>query len=108
MSADIKPTIFEHEHPEPNTPGSALLIFVIMSGLTIMALMIGFMELGAFKVWASLTVACVQAVVLTLFFMDLRHADKLTWLIASAAIFWTFLLFLFTLTDYLTRHYYAY
>lgn len=108
MSAEIKPTIFEHDHPEPTNTGGALLIFLIMSGLTIMALMIGFMELGAIKVWASLTVACVQAIVLTLFFMDLRNADKLTWLIAFAAIFWTFLLFLFTLTDYLTRHYYAY
>jgi caa(3)-type oxidase subunit IV len=53
-------------------------------------------------------VAVVQAIVLGVFFMDLKHADKQTWLIAAAGIFWTFLLFLFTLTDYLTRHYYAF
>jgi hypothetical protein len=36
--------------------------------------------------------------------MDLRQADKLTWLVALSGVFWTFLMFLFVLTDYLTRH----
>ena len=36
--------------------------------------------------------------------MDLRAADKLTWLAAIAGIFWVFLMFLFILTDFITRH----
>jgi caa(3)-type oxidase subunit IV len=43
--------------------------------------------------------------VLALFFMELKQQDTLTWLIAASSLFWTGLLFLFTLTDYLTRHY---
>jgi caa(3)-type oxidase subunit IV len=106
--SEHKPTVFEHDHPAPVAAGGAAVIFLILAGLTAMALMIGFLELGPAKVWASLAVAVIQAVVLSVFFMDLKHADKQTWLIAAAGIFWTFLLFLFTLTDYLTRHLYAF
>jgi cytochrome c oxidase subunit IV len=59
-------------------------------------------------VWVSLAIAVTQATILVLFFMDLRNGDKVTWLTAISALFWTFLLFLFTLTDYLTRHYAAF
>lgn len=84
------------------------MIFAVLAVLTLMALMIGFIELGSIKVVASLAVAIGQAAVVAIFSMELRHSDKLTWLIAIASLFWTFLLFLFTLTDFLTRHYYAY
>ncbi|MBL8864019.1 MAG: cytochrome C oxidase subunit IV family protein [Gemmataceae bacterium] len=103
-----KPIVFEDDHAEPASVASSTLTFLFLAGLACLAMMIGFTDLGPAKVWVSLGVASVQGLVLTLFFMDLRHADKLTWLTAMAAVFWTFLLFLFTLTDYLTRHYYAF
>jgi caa(3)-type oxidase subunit IV len=103
-----KPIVFEDDHAPPASVGASTLTFLILAGLTCMAMLIGFSDLGPLKVWVSLGVATVQALVLTLFFMDLKNADKLTWLTAIAAVFWTFLLFLFTLTDYLTRHYYAF
>jgi cytochrome c oxidase subunit 4 len=65
---------------------------------------IGFADLGPWKVLVSLLIIGVQATVLAYFFMDLRQADSLTWLCVGAAVFWVFLLFLFTLTDYLTRY----
>jgi caa(3)-type oxidase subunit IV len=100
--------VFEHDHPEPSPVGRSFVVFLALAVLTVMALVVGFTELGPAKVWLNIGVAVIQAVVLSVFFMELRHADKLTWLMAVAAIFWTFLLFLFTLTDYLTRHLYAY
>lgn len=103
-----KPILFEHEHLPPATIGGSTLTFLILAGLACMATLLGFTDLGPSKVWINLAVACVQGIVLTVFFMDLRHGDKLTWLTAVAAVFWTFLLFLFTITDYLTRQYYAF
>lgn len=82
----------------------SLTIFAVLAGMALLALFVGFSDLGPMKVVASLIVAAVQASVLAFFFMDLRQADKLTWLIALAGVFWTFLMFLFILTDYLTRH----
>jgi len=92
-----------HAHTVPST-ASTLGIFAVLAGLSLLALFIGFSDLGPIKVLASLGCAVVQAGVLAYFFMDLKQADKLTWLCVAAALFFTGLQFLFTLTDYLTRH----
>jgi caa(3)-type oxidase subunit IV len=91
-------------HTVPSTV-QTLTTFAVLAGLALLALYVGFStELGSMKVVASLAVSTVQACVLAYFFMDLKQADALTWLVAAASIFWTGLMFLFTLTDYLTRH----
>lgn len=107
MSAQ-KPTVFEHEHAGPPSVGASTMIFLVLAGMTAMALMVGFLEIGPLKVWVSLAIAIVQAAIVGVFSMDLKQSDKLTWLVVAASIFWTFLLFLFTLTDFLTRHYFAF
>ncbi len=107
MHAEQKPIVFEHEHAPPNSVGVTTLIFVIMLGLTCMALLVGFSDLGPMKIYANLGVACVQALVVSMFSMELKNQDKLTWLTAAASIFWTAILFLFTMTDYITRGYAA-
>lgn len=84
--------------------GRSFVTFFVLAGLALLALFVGFSDLGSMKVVVSLIVSTVQAGVLAYFFMDLRAADKLTWLVAAASVFWTFLMFLFILTDFLTRH----
>jgi len=54
---------------------------------------------------SDLAIAAVQTGIMGYFFMDLKQADTLTWLCVGAAGFWLTLLFVFTLTDYVTRHY---
>jgi caa(3)-type oxidase subunit IV len=103
MHHEHKPVVFEHQHAPPNSALTSTMIFFVLAGLTLMALIIGFAPLGTAKIYASLGCAVVQALVLAFFSMELKHQDKLTWLVAAASIFWTFLLFLFTITDYLTR-----
>ena len=101
-------TVFEtEEHVLPAT-SSHLTTFAVLAVLALVSLAVGFSDLGPYKVLANLLVAGTQATVLAVFFMDLRQADKLTWLCVGAAMFWTGLLFLFTITDYLTRHFAAY
>ncbi len=90
-----------HEVP-PNA--KTFTIFFVLVGLALLALFVGISDLGPMKVVASLLISTVQASVLAYFFMDLRSADKLTWLVAAASLFWVFLMFLFILTDFLTRH----
>jgi caa(3)-type oxidase subunit IV len=101
----VKETIFEADavHTIPSTQGT-LTTFAVLALLSVVALAVGFSDLGPIKVVVSLLVAVVQAGVLAVFFMDLRQADKLTWLCAGAAVFWVGIEFLFTLTDYFTRH----
>jgi len=94
----------ESIHHEATPNARSFVTFAVLAGMAALALFIGFSDLGAMKVVASLAVATVQACVLAYFFMDLRAADKLTWLAAVSGIFWVFLMFLFILTDFITRH----
>jgi caa(3)-type oxidase subunit IV len=101
----VRETIHEKDYEHVVPPVAATTTtFVILCILAAVSLAIGFSNIGPYKVLASLLVAGVQASVLAYYFMDLRQGDQLTWLCVGASIFWTGLLFLFTLTDFITRH----
>ena len=102
--SEPRETIHEHDTHVVASTGNTLTVFVVLALLAVVALAVGFSNLGPWKVAASLAVAGVQAGVLSVFFMDLKQADKLTWLCAGASVFWVAILFTFTLTDYITRH----
>ena len=85
-------------------PGRTFVAFFVLAALAVLALYVGFSDLGPWKVLASLLIAATQAGVLAVYLMDLKQADKLTWLIAAAGPMFSSLQFLFTLTDYLTRY----
>lgn len=103
MEHEQRPIVFEHRHAPPNSVGASVMVFLVLAVLTFLALVIGFADLGRMKIYASLGVALAQAIVLGMFSMELKNADRLTWFCVIASVFWTFLLFLFTFTDYLTR-----
>lgn len=97
----------ETEHHAPQSVSQLMPIFLVLAVMACAAIMVGYTVSGTGKVWVSLGLSFVQAGVLCYFFMDLRRSDKLTWLSVGAAIFWTVILFVITLTDFLTRHYWA-
>lgn len=105
MSA-VRETVFENDgvHTMPSV-ASHLTTFAILAVLAVVALGVGFSNIGDSKLIFSLLVAAVQTSVVGYFFMELKQADKLTWLCVGAAGFWLTILFVFLLTDYVTRHY---
>ena len=60
-----KPTIFEHDHAEPAPTARSFVVFLVLAGLTAMAVLLGFVDFGPIRVWLSLGVAVTQAIVLT-------------------------------------------
>lgn len=65
-------------------------------------------SLGGAAVYLNLLIAGAQASLLAFFFMHLKGADHLTWLVAGAGVFWLVILFVLLLTDYVTRQIAAY
>ncbi len=51
----------------------------------------------------ALTIAGIKALLVMLFFMHLRHASKLTWVVAAAGFVWLTIMVTFTFSDYLSR-----
>lgn len=99
-------TVFEADGVHTVPPAAAhLTTFAVLAVLAVAALAVGFSGLGDIKLVVSLAIAAVQTAVLGYFFMELKQADKLTWLCVGAAGFWLAILFVFLLTDYVTRRF---
>src|SRR5918992_3854358 len=51
----------------------------------------------------ALTIAVIKATLVVLYFMHVRYSTRLIWVIVVAGFFWLGIMFVFTLSDYLTR-----
>lgn len=51
----------------------------------------------------ALTIAVFKATLVVLYFMHVRYSSRLTWVIVVAGIFWLSIMFVFTISDYMTR-----
>lgn len=56
-----------------------------------------------FKTEAALAIGAAKALLIAVFFMQLRHAAALVRLAAAVGLCWLSLLYIFTTADYLTR-----
>jgi cytochrome c oxidase subunit 4 len=77
------------------------LVLMVGTALTVIA---GKMDFpGPLNVIIALTIACVKATLVVLYFMHVRYSSKLIWLIFISALFWMAILFALTFSDYWTR-----
>ena len=51
----------------------------------------------------ALTIAVIKATLVVLYFMHVRYSTRLIWVIVVAGFFWLGIMFVFTLSDYLSR-----
>ena len=79
-----------------------LLALLVGTGLTVLAGLTDFP--GPLNVIIALTIACVKATLVVLYFMHLRYSQRLVWIIFVSALFWMGLLFALTFSDYWTRN----
>ena len=83
----------------------ALIFRVAVALMGLLALTIGvtFINLGPFNYGVALTIAVAKALLVALYFMELRHSSRLLWLMAGAAVIWVLILIAGTLADVVTR-----
>jgi cytochrome c oxidase subunit 4 len=79
------------------TIGGGLLVLL---ALTVVAAQI---ELGPWNAVIALAIAACKALLVILFFMDVRRSNHITWVYVVVGFFWLLLLFGLTFGDYLTR-----
>jgi len=80
--------------------------FGVFAGLMVLlAVTVGvaYVHLGRFNVVAALSIACVKAVLIILYFMHVRYSSRLLWIFVGAGFFWLGILFALSYSDYLTR-----
>src|SRR5919108_3655638 len=79
---------------------SVFLALLVGTGLTVL---VAFYDLGVMNNIVMLTIACVKALLVILFFMHVRWSTRLTWLVVAAGFFWLLIMFGITMSDYMTR-----
>lgn len=89
------------EHIVPRT--TYVAIFAALLVLTAVTTLVAFFDFGVVNPVIAMSIACLKATLVVLFFMHLRYSDRLTWIVVGAAIFWLGILFVLILSDYAWR-----
>ncbi len=82
-----------------------LLVGASLLGLLAATAFAAFLPLGKFSTPVALGIALAKAVLILLYFMNLRFGDTRLRLVAGAALAWLSILFVLSLSDFLTRGY---
>ena len=80
---------------------AVLLALLCLTGLTTW---VAYLPLGSFSVVAALGIATIKMLLVSLFFMHLRHSNQLTKLVVSGGLLWLGILLVLTLSDFATRN----
>ncbi len=102
---DTNETVESVEAPHGHGPTTKMFIGVwiallIATGLTVA---IATINLGAFSAPIALIIATIKALLVILFFMEIKYQTKMTMTVLIAAGFFLALLLCFTMADYISR-----
>ena len=78
-------------------------VFLALMVLTAATVWVSRIDLGALNVPVAMAVAIIKATLVILFFMHVLHSTRLTWVVVISAFLWLGVLFVLTLSDYMTR-----
>src|SRR5688572_12133958 len=92
-----------HVSPKP----TYYAIFGALMVLTAITVFVAFINLGALNFPVALAIAIFKATLVVLFFMHVKYSSKLTKLVVGSAFFFLVILFALTLSDYLSRGWFA-
>ena len=88
-------------HVAPKSMYYAVFAALIVG--TALTVGVAFVDLGALNNVLMLGIAMTKATLVILYFMHVRWATRLTWVVVASGFFWLLIMFTFTLTDYLSR-----
>lgn len=78
-------------------------VFAALITLTITTVAVSKIELGEYNFVVAMTIAVIKATLVVLFFMHVKQSSSMTKLFVVAGLFWMAILFVFSLSDYLSR-----
>jgi cytochrome c oxidase subunit 4 len=78
-------------------------VFLGLMILLAITIAVSFANLGRLNLFLALTVSVAKMLLIVLYFMHIRYSSRLTWVVASAGVFWLGILFVLALADYFSR-----
>jgi cytochrome c oxidase subunit 4 len=78
-------------------------VFALLMVLLVATLVAAYFDLGSWNLVIMLAVAIIKAALIFLYFMHLRFSSHLILIFAGAAFIWLSILFVMTMSDYMSR-----
>jgi len=73
---------------------------IVLTGVTVA---VSFVDLGPLNTLVAMTIACVKATLVVLYFMHARYGSRLIWVMLGAGVLWLVILIALTMGDYASR-----
>lgn len=89
------------EHIVP--PSTYIAVWAALLILLAATVGIAYFPLGALNVVAAVTIAFAKAILIVLFFMQVKYKARLMVVFVCAGLFWLGIMFTLTMGDYMTR-----
>ncbi len=107
---DPREEVVSHKDPQHHITSTVtyFVIFGILLVLTTFTVVVAFVDLGILNTTVALAIAVLKATLVILYFMHLRYSTRLTWVIMICSVTILGILFVLTLTDYLSRNWVTY
>jgi cytochrome c oxidase subunit IV len=83
-------------------------VFVALLILTGVTVAVSYANLGAFSPIVALTIATIKALLVVLFFMEVRYVPKMTMVVIISGVFFLGILLALSMTDYISRAWSSY
>jgi cytochrome c oxidase subunit 4 len=80
-----------------------IAVWAALIALTVATTLIAEVDLGEYNFVVAITIAVIKALLVMLFFMHVKGSRAVTKLFVAAGFFWMAILFVFTLSDYMSR-----
>jgi len=105
---DHSPGHDEHAHDDAHedhvVPLSTYFwVFMGLMVLLVITLVAAYFDLGALNLPIAMAIAVAKMMIVVLFFMHVKWSSGLVKTFAGATMMWLVIMFLFTLTDYISR-----
>ncbi len=78
-------------------------VYLALLGLTLATTLIAFVDLGVWSMAIAIAIAGMKAMLVILFFMDVRKSHRLNPAFFVFGLVWLMILITLTLSDYVTR-----
>jgi cytochrome c oxidase subunit 4 len=84
-------------------PRTYVTVYILLVMFTFLTAGVAYFDLGVFNPVVALTIAIVKAALVVLIFMHAYYGSRLIWIVGGTALFWLGIMFVLTMSDYLTR-----
>lgn len=81
-------------------------IFAALLVLTAVTVQVAFLDLGPLNTFVALAIAVFKATLVILFFMHVKYSTRLTKIVVVSGFVWLAVLFVLTMGDYASRHWF--